>query len=128
MRRLALPALLLLAPACRGYQAYPRLADPDGLVPADQFAAYGSEQAQAVAIGRELAMARVDDTPEGRARQVDAAIAFAHRMPAVVGVQADTLGLRLTVTFASGWVKGVVPVGDGRNGAETPFLPGRPGR
>jgi hypothetical protein len=128
MRRLALPALLLLAPACRGYQSFPPLADQDGLIPADQFAAYGSEQAQAVAIGRELAMARVDDTPAGRARQVDAAIAFARRMPGVADVQADTLGLRLTVTFTSGWVKGVVPVGDDRNGAETPYLPGLPGR
>ena len=126
MRRLALPALLLLLPACRGYQAFSRLANEDGLVPADRFAAYGSEQAQAIAIGRELAMARVDDTPEGRARQADAAIAFARRMPGVAEVQADTLGLRLTVTFASGWVKGIVPVGDGRNGAETPFLPGLP--
>lgn len=124
MRRLALLPLLLLAAACPDYDSYAPLARDKGLVPADQFAAYGSEQAQAVAIGREFAMAWVDDTPEGRAKQTDAAIAFARRMPDVAGVQADTLGHRLTVTFRSGWVKGIVPIGDGRNGAETPNLPG----
>jgi len=53
----ALPALLLGATACRTYEAYPKLASQKGLVPADQFAAYGREQAEAVAIGRELAVA-----------------------------------------------------------------------
>ena len=81
-------------------------------------------QAEAVAIGREFAMAYVDDTPEGRATQADAAVAFARRMPDVAGVQADTLGHRLTVTFRSGWVKGIVPIADGKNGAETPYLRG----
>lgn len=128
MRRLALVPLLLLTAACPDYDSYAPLARDKGLVPGDQFAAYGNEQAQAVAIGREFAMAYVDDTPEGRAKQADAAVAFARRMPDVADVQADTLGHRLTVTFRSGWVKGIVPIGDGKNGVETPYLPGAPAR
>ncbi len=124
MRRRILLPLLLLAAACPGYDSYTPLARDAGQVPADRFAAYGTEQAQAVAIGREFAMAYVDDTPEGRASQADAAIAFARRMPDVADVQADTLGHRLTVTFRSGWVKGIVPIDDGKTGAETPHLPG----
>ncbi|HJS47852.1 MAG TPA: hypothetical protein VJ773_07700 [Gemmatimonadales bacterium] len=128
MRRLAVLPLLLLATACPDYDSYAPLARDKGQVPADQFAAYGSEQAQAVAIGREFAMAYVDATPEGLATQAEAAVAFARRMPDVTQVQADTLGHRLTVTFRSGWVKGIVPIGDGRNAAETPHLPPVPAR
>ena len=123
MRSLAPLALACLLAACPSYDSYTPLADQDGLVPADQFARYGGEQAQAVAIGREFAMAREDDTPEGLARQADAALKFARRMPDVVEVTADTLGHRLTVTFRSGWVKGIVPLGDGRNGVETENFP-----
>ena len=126
MRSLAPLALVCLLAACPSYDSYTPLADQDGLVPADQFARYGSEQAQAVAIAREFAMAHEDETPEGLARQTDAAVAFARRMPDVVTVTADTLGHRLTVTFRSGWVKGIVPLGDGKNGAETQNLPGLP--
>ena len=49
-----------------------------------------------------------------------------HGGPDVATVIADTLGHRLTVTFKSGWVKGIVPLGDGRNGAETENLKGVP--
>lgn len=128
MRCRALLPLLLLTAACPGYDSYAPLARDRGQVPADQFAAYGTEQAQAVAIGREFAMAWVDATPEGRARQVDAAIAFARRLPDVADVQADTLGHRLTVTFRSGWVKAIVPIDDGKTGAETPHLRTAPAR
>jgi hypothetical protein len=116
MRHLLLVTLVLAAGACRPTQREQYLADQDGLVPADRFALYGPEQAQAIAIGREMGAAH------GKARdeQIAAAITFAHTQPDVVSVVADTIGLRLQVTFKSGWIKGVVPIDDGKHGAETP--------
>jgi len=57
MSHLALLALALGGAGCRTYQLYPKLTSQKGLVPADQFAAYGHEQAEEVAIGREFAAA-----------------------------------------------------------------------
>lgn len=121
--RLLAFSVLVWAAGCRTYDGYDTIASQGGLVPADQFATYGREQAQAVAIGRELAMARGDGSPEARAGAVAAASDFAHRLPDVSRVRADTLGHRLVVTFRSGWVRAIVPIGDGKNGAETPNLP-----
>ncbi len=118
----ALLALAVLG-ACRDYKAYPHLARQDGYVSADQFARYGREQAQQVAIGRELAAAYEGEAPEQRARQAAAAVAYARKLPDVKSVVADSLGYRLTVEFASGWRVGVVPIADGKRGAETPGLP-----
>lgn len=120
MRHLLFTALVLTAGACRPTEREQYLADQDGLVPADRFAKYGVEQAQAVAIGRELGAAH----GKSRDEQITAAIAFAHKQPDVVRVVADTIGYRLQVTFKSGWIKGVVPIDDGKHGAETPNLPG----
>ncbi len=39
------------------------------------------------------------------------------------GVAADTLGYRLVVTFADGWVTQVTPITDGKRGDETANLP-----
>ena len=119
---LAVTAAALLG-ACRTYDAYSPIADQAGLVPPDQFATYGREQAQAVAIGREFAMATHGTTAEARAAGIEAATSFARRLPDVQSVRADTLGYRLVVTFRSGWERPVVPIGDGKNGAETPNLP-----
>jgi hypothetical protein len=119
-------ALLLLAVlgACRDYKAYPRLASQDGYVPADQYARYGREQAQEIAIGREFAAAYRGDLPSERAAQARDAIAYASKLPDVKSVVADSLGFRLTVQFASGWRVGIVPIADGKRGADTPGLPG----
>jgi hypothetical protein len=108
---------------CRDYKSYPRLSSPDGYVPADQYARYGREQAQGVAIGRELAAAYQGDRPAERAAQARAAMAYASKLPDVKSVVADSLGFRLTVEFASGWRVGIVPIADGKRGADTPGLP-----
>ena len=120
MRAAALFSLVLLAGACRPYQKEAYLADPDGLLPADRFAMYGVEQAQSIAIGRELG----GDHGKDRAAQFAAAVDFAQKQSEVVDIVADTVGYRLQVRFKSGWLKGIVPINDGRHGAETANLPG----
>ena len=122
-RAVAMFATVALLGACRDYQTYPRLSDQDGYIPADQYARYGREQAQQVAIGREFAAAYRGGAHEERAAQAREAIAYASRLPDVKSVVADSLGYRLTVEFASGWRVGVLPIDDGKRGAETPGLP-----
>jgi hypothetical protein len=119
----AMVLLVLGTVACRSYEAYPKLASQKGLVPADQFAAYGHEQAEAVAIGRELAAAHQGESPEALSKQVFTAAAYAKRLPDVVEVTPDALGHRLTVQFKSGWRTAVVPIADGKRGADTPGIP-----
>jgi hypothetical protein len=116
-------ALLALS-ACRGYDYQSRIADPDGLVPGDQMARYGREQAQAVAIARGFAAARGGDSPDALAAQADSATSYARTLPDVVDAVADPRSHRLTVRFRSGWIDGIVPLDDGRAAAETPGLPG----
>lgn len=118
----ALIAAALLA-GCRDYHSYPRLSNQDGYIPADQFARYGREQAQQVAIGREFAAAYRGNRPEDRAAQVREAVAYASKLPDVRNVVGDSLGYRLTVNFASGWRVAVLPIDDGKRGSETPGLP-----
>jgi len=119
----ALLALALLG-ACRDYKMYPRLSRQNGYVPADQYARYGREQAQQVAIGREFAAAYQGESPEQRERQVAAAVAYAMKLPDVEDISADRAGgYRLTVRFASGWRVAVLPIDDGKRGADTPGLP-----
>lgn len=120
MRLVAAAALLILAGACRPYQKEAYLADPSGLLPADRFAMYGTEQAQAIAIGRELG----GDHGKDRTAQFAAAMAYGRTLPDVVEMIPDTIGYRLQVKFKSGWIKGVVPINDGKHGAETANLPG----
>jgi len=116
-------ALVLLSTAalagCRDYHNYPHLANQDGLIPADQWAAYGTEQAQAVAIGREFAAAYQSDTPDALASQTSRAIEYATSVGAEV-VTADTLGHRLTVRFPSGWRLAILPIDDGKRATDTP--------
>ena len=126
MRRvpyLALLVLLLGGAGCRTYEAYPKVTSQKGLVPADQFAAYGREQAEEVAIGREFAAAYQGDSPEALARQTAAAVTYARSLPDVVEVVPDALGHRLTVRFKSGWRAAVLPIPDGKRGADTPGVP-----
>lgn len=116
--------LLLALSACRGYDFYPRLADADGLVPGDQMARYGREQAQSVAIARAFAAAHTGNSPQAWSEQADSALRYARGLPDVVNAVADPLGHRLTVQFRSGWIDGIVPLGDGTAPGETPGLPG----
>ena len=127
MRRLlALPLLALTLAGCPSYDSYAPVVSQKGLVPPDQFARYGAEQAQAVAIGREFGYAYQGDTPADFGAQAAAGVAYARTMPDVVNVTADSLGHRLTIQFRSGWRTAVDPIADGRRGNETPGIPTGP--
>jgi hypothetical protein len=121
-RRMVVWLALLALVSCRSYDYKSRLTAQGGLVPPDQFARYGKEQAEAVAIAREYGRADQGNTPEALVRQADAAIAYAHTLPDVADISADPLGYRLTVRFKSGWRVGVPPIEDGKTGAETPGI------
>ena len=126
MTRLGTCLALLAVVSCRSYQYETHMTDQDGLVPPDQFARYGKEQAEAVAIGREYGHAAQGDAPDALARQAEAAIAYARTLPDVANIGADPQGRRLTISFKSGWRVGVPPIEDGKRGSETPGL-ARPG-
>jgi hypothetical protein len=104
--------LMLALSSCRTYDYYPPVSDAAGLVPGDQFARYGVEQAQATAIARRFAEGRHDGSPGALAAQADSAVAFARTQPDVTGAVADPLGHRIMVTFKSGWRLGVVPLSE----------------
>ena len=114
--------LVLALSACRSYDFYTPIADAGGLVPGDQMARYGREQAQAVAIARRFAAARSGTSAEDLGIQADSALGYARTMPDVVNAVADPLSHRLTVEFRSGWIAGIVPLDDGTPAARTPGL------
>ena len=120
--------LLLLLSGCRDYDLYPRLTDESGLVPGDQIARYGREQAQAVAVARRFAAAHSGASAEALRAQADSAVSYARTLPDVAGAEADPLSHRITVEFRSGWIDGIVPLEDGKAAAETPNLPSAPSR
>ena len=113
--------------SCRDYDLEARLVDQDGLMPPDQYARYGREQAQEIAIAREFGRAHQGSAPDQLIRQAEAAAAYARSLPDVADVKADPAGLLLTVRFKSGWRTMVTPLDDGKRGAETEGLPARPG-
>lgn len=119
-----MPVLLMVA--CRNYDLESRLTDQGGLLPADQYARYGKEQAEAAAIAREFGRAAQGHTPEAFAKQADAAMAYARTLPDVKDIGADPIGHRLTIRFASGWRVAVNPVSDGKSGADTPGIAAAP--
>jgi len=124
MRRLALAGIAALSlGACRPYDSYGRLLDQSGLIPAEQFARFGHEQAELVAIGRSLAKWRMTQDSAGFAQQAERASCFARRFPDVQTVDPDPLGHRLTIRFKSGWRAAVVPVDDGVEPDATPGIP-----
>ena len=120
--------LLVFVPACRDYDLRPHLVDDDGLIPAEQYARYGREQAQAIAVAREFAQAREGSSPRQLIQQAEAAVKYARTLPDIVDVKADPLGLVLTLQFKSGWRTMVTPLDDGKRGAETAGLPPTPQR
>jgi hypothetical protein len=113
--------------SCRDYDLDARLVDQDGLVPADQYARYGREQAQEIAIAREFGHADQGSAPDQLVKQAESAVAYARSLPDVADVKADPAGLLLTVRFKSGWRTMVTPLSDGKRGAETVGLPARTG-
>lgn len=115
-------AMMALA-SCRSYDLHSRLVAQKGLIPADQFARYGREQAQEMAIAREFGAAIKGASPEELSAQAEAATNYALTIPDVADVQADPLGYRLTLLFKSGWRTMVTPIEDGKRGAETAGLP-----
>lgn len=124
MRRLILPLAILVAfAACRDYDRYGYVSSQKGLMPADEYAKYGPDQAIAMAIGREFGKGYAGRTPEGFAKQAGSALSYAKKFTQVKSVVADTLGYRLVVTFNDGWVTQVTPVTDGKSGDETANLP-----
>jgi hypothetical protein len=123
MRRLALAGCAALSMgACRPYDNYAPLLRQGGLVPAVQFARYGREQAEIVAIGRSLAKWKMTADSAGFADQADKAACFARRFADVETVDADPLGHRLTVRFKSGWRAAAIPVEDGVEPEATPGI------
>jgi hypothetical protein len=125
MRAYSLLALALLVAGCPSYDRYSRVVDEDGLVAADRFAAYGVEQAQAVAIGRAFGSAFTGTTKDQRIRQAAAAVTYAQSLPGVSAAVPDSAGDFVTVTFKSGWKKVVTPIADGVPADRTPGLPAR---
>jgi hypothetical protein len=121
MRRFAAVTLAaMLIVACRPYDNYAPIVRQDGLIPAEQFARYGHEQAEIVAIGRSLAKWRMSPDSTGFTKQTENAACFARRFPDVESVDADPLGHRLTVKFKSGWRAAAIPVDDGVDPETTP--------
>jgi hypothetical protein len=115
--------LVVALVSCRDYDLEARLVDQDGLVPPDQYAHYGREQAQEIAIAREFGQAHEGSAPDQLTKQAQAAATYARSLPDVADVKADPLGLVLTVRFKSGWRTMVTPLDDGKRGAETVGLP-----
>lgn len=93
------------------------------MLSADQFASYGPEQAEKVAIGRSLAQAYDGTTDTDFGAQMGVAVAFARTMPDVVDIKADTLAYFMTIKFKSGWRTAVLPIADGKAPQDTPGLP-----
>jgi hypothetical protein len=118
MRRPTLLLLCLVAlPACRDYNLVRHISNQRGLVPPDQFARYGREQAISVAIGREFAR----PYNSGSAAQADIAVTYAQQKFSadIVNITPDAQSHRITVTFKSGWRTAIIPIDDGKTGDET---------
>ena len=121
-RRIVTWLSVLALVSCRSYDYESKITDQDGLVPPDQFARYGAEQAEAIAIAREYGRAGQGTSVEALTRQADAAMKYAGTLPDVADVKADPLGYRLTIRFKSGWRVAMPPIEDGKSGAETPGI------
>jgi len=118
MRRVLLLVIAGLGvAACRDYNLERPISSQAGLVPPDQYARYGREQAITVAIGREFARP-YNSGPEA---QAEIAMNYAKQKFAqdIVTITPDPLGHRLTVTFKSGWRTAILPIDDGKTGDET---------
>jgi hypothetical protein len=106
--------LLPVLASCRGYDFESRLTSQRGLIPADQYARYGREQAAEIAIGREFGHASRGTAPEDLVKQAETARGYARTLPDVADIRADPLGLLLTIRFKSGWRTMTTPIKDGK--------------
>jgi hypothetical protein len=122
-RSFGIVLLVVALAACRDYDLDSRLASQGGLIPADQYARYGREQAQEIAIAREFGHARRGSSPDDLRQQAEAAVSYARTLPDVADVRADPMGLLLTIRFKSGWRTMTTPIENGKRGAETVGLP-----
>ena len=121
-RSFAVMLLAMILSSCRSYDLHSRVTSQRGLIPADQYARYGREQAEAVAIGREFGHASKGSDSADLRQQTEAAIRYARTLPDVADIRADPLGLLLTVRFKSGWRTMITPIENGKRGAETEGL------
>jgi hypothetical protein len=119
--------LVMVLASCRSYDLSSRLTSQRGLIPADQYARYGREQAEEIAIAREFGHASRGTSPQDLTKQVEATSSYARTLPDVADVKGDPLGLLLTIRFKSGWRTMTTPIKNGKRGAETMGLPGGPG-
>jgi hypothetical protein len=109
-------SLVLVLASCRSYDLSSHLTSQRGLIPADQYARYGREQAQEIAIAREFGHASKGTSPDQLVKQAERATSYARTLPEVADVKADPLGLLLTIRFKSGWRTMTAPI---RNGKRT---------
>lgn len=115
MSRSFVVALLVIPLAsCRSYDLHSRLISQRGLIPADQYARYGREQAEEIAIAREFGHADHGTSPAELIKQAAAAISYARTLPDVADITADPLGVLLTIRFKSGWRTMTTPIKNGK--------------
>jgi hypothetical protein len=126
-RSFVVALLVMVLSSCRSYDLHSRLTSQRGLIPADQYARYGREQAEEIAIAREFGHASRGTSPEDLVKQAQAASSYARTLPDVVDIKADPLGLLLTIRFKSEWRTMTTPIRNGKRGAETVGLSGGPG-
>jgi hypothetical protein len=126
-RSFGLVLLVMALASCRTYDLHSHLTDQDGLVPPDQYARYGREQAEEMAIAREFGHAGHGSSPQALKEQAETAASYARTLPDVDDIKVDPLGLLLTIRFKSGWRTMVTPIENGKRGAETEGLPTRAG-
>ena len=112
-RTFVVPLLLAALVSCRDYNLQARLTNQRGLIPPDQFARYGREQAEEMAIAREYGAALKRSSAD-TAAAANQAMAYARRLPDMADVRADPDGYRLTLRFKSGWRSMVTPIEDGK--------------
>jgi hypothetical protein len=118
-RSFVVALLAMVLASCRSYDLPSRLTSQRGLIPADQYARYGREQAEEIAIAREFGHASRGTSPEALSKQAEAASSYARTLPDVADIKADPLGLLLTIRFKSGWRSMTTPIKNGKRGAET---------
>lgn len=122
-RAFGILALAVALGGCPSYDRIGKISDEHGQVSSDEYARYGQDQAQVVAIGREYGHFIGGASVADRIRAADSATAFGRRFPAVENVSVDTLGGWVTVEFRDGWRTYTTPLTDGKRGCETPNLP-----
>jgi hypothetical protein len=123
IRSFGVVLLAIALGSCRDYDLHSRLVSQRGLIPPDQYARYGREQAEEIAIAREFGHASNGADPAELVQQAEAAVRYARTLPDVADVKADPLGLLLTIRFKSGWRTMTTPIENGKRGAETVGLP-----